>query len=119
MEDHGGQLVSGYKVLAACVIAEDQNGLLHHYYENAYIPWLSSKQAKHFLAEGLVEKASGTVEADGDTGTVLDGEVDVEAEQPPRSAPKADWVDYAVSTGSYTAEEADALTKAELIDAVG
>jgi hypothetical protein len=92
-----------YKVVVPCVIAQDREGHSHHYYDAAIIGWLSDSQAAHFLAEGLVEKVSGTASDDG---------------PPAKTAPKADWVTFAVSKGA-DADEAEALTKQELVELYG
>lgn len=38
---------------------------------------------------------------------------------PPQNAPKADWVGYAVRAGGLSAEEAEAMTKADLVEMFG
>lgn len=38
---------------------------------------------------------------------------------PARSAPKADWVAHAVRTGRMPREDAEAMTKTDLIDTLG
>lgn len=97
-----------YKVIAPCVIAQDENGFSHHYYgpggndPGATIHWLSDEQAEHFLNEGLVEKVGST----SDDGP------------PAKTAPKGDWVDYAISKGADPAE-AEESTKQELQDLYG
>lgn len=45
-----------YKVLVPCVIARDQGGHSHHYYEGAVIPWLDKDQASRWLDEEQVAK---------------------------------------------------------------
>lgn len=94
-----------YKVVAACVLAKDQQGKIHYQYEGAIIPWLSDEQADHFLAEGLVEESD--VELGGG-----------EDSPPAKSAAKAEWVDFAVSQGADQ-EEAEAMTKDDLIELYG
>lgn len=39
--------------------------------------------------------------------------------RPPQSAGKAEWVGYAVLVGEMTVDDADAMTKADLIDKFG
>jgi hypothetical protein len=101
-----------YRVTAPLVLAKDQDGHTHHRYEDAVIDWLSDEQAKHLLAEGLVEKISGR--------SVPKAEQPPEdADGPPKqAAPKADWVDYAVSKGADV-DEAEVLTKQELVELYG
>lgn len=95
-----------YKVTAPLVLAKDQDGHTHHRYEGAVIHWLNDEQAEHLVAEGMVEE--------------VDGGEDVEEAGPPaKSAPKQDWVDYAVDVHGADADEAGELTKQELIDEYG
>lgn len=93
-----------YKVVAPLVIAQDKDGHYHHVYQGGVIQWLSPEQEKHFLAEGLAEK-SGKIEDDPDG-------------PPAKTAPKADWVDYAISKGADPSE-AEESTKQELVDLYG
>ena len=93
-----------YRVVVPCVIAKDQGGHSHHYYEGAVIPWLNDAQAKHLVDENLVVEVEG-----GDSPG--DG-------PPAKTAPKADWVAFAVSKGADPAE-AEALTKPDLVDLYG
>ncbi|MGQ9348943.1 hypothetical protein [Mycolicibacterium gilvum] len=99
-----------YLVTAACVIAKDQEGKLAHRYEGDVISWLSDEQAAHFLENGLVESTSKGV-----------GGADPESEEsdghgpPAKTAPKADWVDYAESKG-YDRAEVEEMTKADIQD---
>jgi len=44
---------------------------------------------------------------------------EVEVERPVQSAAKGDWVDYAVTVGEVSREDAEAMTKAQLIDTYG
>ena len=89
----------GYTVTAPLVLAIDQDGHTHHVYQGGFIEWLSDEQAAHFLREGLVK------EGDDDGGSD-DG-------PPAKTAPKADWVAFAVASG-YDEAEADSMTKADL-----
>jgi hypothetical protein len=93
-----------YQVIAPCVLAKDQNGLIQHKYEGQLIPWLSDEQAKHFLdgEEPLVVKVGGpAVDDEPDDG------------KPKKTAPKADWVEYAVADG-YDRDEVEAMNKADI-----
>jgi hypothetical protein len=94
-----------YTVTAPLVLAVDRDGHTHHVYQGGEIDWLSKEQKEHFLSEKLVVEGSG----DGDSDE--DG-------PPAKAAPKADWVDYAVAQGA-DAEEAESLTKQELVDLYG
>ena len=63
----------------------------------------------------------GTIEIDDDERArqlIRAGHVERVAEAPAKSASKAEWVDYAVSLGADR-DEADALTKAELVERYG
>ena len=102
MEDHRGGVVS-YLVTAPCVIAKDQEGKNHHRYEGDVIAWLSDDQADHFIEAGLVEKTDKGV---GGSEPADDG-------PPPKTAPKAKWVDYAVASG-YDRDEVEEMTKADI-----
>lgn len=93
-----------YKVLVPCVIARDRDGHAHHYYESAVIGWLDDAQKQRFVDEGLVKTVDGGSSND-------DG-------PPAKTAPKADWVAFAVSKGADEVE-ADGLTKSELVDLYG
>lgn len=100
----------GYTVTAPLVLAIDEGGHTHHVYQGGFIEWLSDDQAAHFLNEGLVEEVGGGGSDDG---------------PPAKTAPKADWVAWAVAKSAetdepLTTEEADQLyTKPELIENFG
>lgn len=56
-----------YQVVAALVLAKDQQGLIHYVYEGGTIPWLSDEQAAHLVSEGLVIDLGGdAAEPDGE-----------------------------------------------------
>ncbi|PQM44671.1 hypothetical protein C1Y40_05167 [Mycobacterium talmoniae] len=103
-----------YRVTGALVIAKDQGGKLHHKYHGAVIPWLSDKQAEHFLRHGLVERLDDVpapVEAtESDAGAA--------AGKPPKVAPKEAWVEYGAANG-HDRGELEALNKQELVDLLG
>jgi predicted Ser/Thr protein kinase len=92
-----------YTVVSPCVIFKDQDGRQHHAYEGDRIAWLSSEQAKHFVDEKLVEKVGGAAEAEESED---DG-------APAKSAPKSEWVDFAVEAG-YDRAEVEEMTKADI-----
>lgn len=101
-----------YKVVAPLVLAKDREGKTHHRYTDEVIEWLPPDQAAHFVDTGLVVKVgaqSPVPDASGGDGA---------PEKPKQVAPKADWVDYAVSEG-LDRDEAEAMTKAELIEQYG
>lgn len=95
-----------YQVVAPLVIAKDHEGRPYHVYEGGVIQWLSDEQAAHFLGTGLVVKFD-------------DG-----SDKPPASAKKEVLVAWLVENAAkedgsdYTAEELDALTKAELSELI-
>jgi hypothetical protein len=91
-----------FKVTAELVLAKDQSGQIHHRYRGDSIAWLSPEQKAHFLAENLVEEGS-SADSDG---------------PPAKTAPKAEWVAFAVSKGA-DGDEAEGLTKQELQDLYG
>ena len=98
-----------YKVLAACVLAKNQQGLIQYVYESGVIQWLSEEQAAHFVEEGLVEEIGG--------GDPDDPPSD---EKPAKVATKAILVDWLDEHGQYDRDELEAQTKDqlwELIDA--
>lgn len=116
-----------FKVVAACVLAKDERGLIRHVYEGGVIEWLSPEQEKHFLDEGLVvkigssrrktraDKAEG--ESDGGSDPAAEPAAD---DRPPRVATKDVLVDWLDTHGSYDRDELEAQTKDqlwELIDA--
>ncbi|QFG09036.1 head-tail connector protein [Mycobacterium phage ThulaThula] len=114
-----------YRVTAALVCARDQGGRVHHRYYGEIIEWLPADQAKHLLDLGMVEKVgSAPAPVDEPVDDVEPEPVDVEPQPraeggaPLRAAPKADWVDYAVSKG-VDPVEAESLNKTELIELYG
>lgn len=106
-----------YQVIAPLVLAKDPEGKTHHRYEGEIIQWLSPEQARHFVDLGLVSEightaALGAVEVSSPTGD--------DYEKPKQVAPKAAWIEYAVfgAPGGQrlTRDEAEVLTKAELVE---
>lgn len=107
-----------YRVTAPLVLAKDREGKTHHVYENGLIEWLSPEQASHLLSMGMVEKVGGApapVDPDDD--------LDDEPDKPKQAAPKAAWEEYAVERAPegqrISQEEAESLTKKELIERFG
>lgn len=104
-----------YRVVAACVLAKNQQGLIRHVYEGGIIDWLSPEQEKHFLDEGLVEKVGGesapAASADADDVEVQVGEDG----KPVRASVKAALVKWLSENQSdYSAEELSAMHKDDL-----
>jgi hypothetical protein len=64
------------------------------------------------LAEAVFVRGEDVTEA---TRAAATAEVD----RPAQSATKGDWVDYAVSVGELSREDAEAMTKAQLIETYG
>lgn len=104
-----------YKVIVPLVLAKDRDGRTHHVYQDGEISWLSAEQAAYFLEAGLVAKVD-----DGGRTPAAAGDEGDEPDVPKQAAPKAVWVEYAVN-GAPEGErisdaEAEALTKAELVE---
>jgi hypothetical protein len=97
----------GLTVTAPLVIVKDDAGHDLYLYENAPVPAnADAGDVKRLKAEGMLGDAEQTApggEADG---------------PPAKSAPKSDWVDYAVAQGADP-DEADGSTKDQLIDTYG
>lgn len=102
-----------YRVTVPLVLARDKEGKVHERYQDAVIDWLDDDQKQHFLEAELVEQVGGSDDADSDDGP------------PAKTAPKPEWVAWAVAQSAatdepLTAEEADQLyTKPELIENFG
>jgi hypothetical protein len=119
-----------YLVTAPLVIAKDQAGKLHHVYEGGVIPWLSDDQAEHFVSTGLVKKVGGDVgpvvaelgsptpPPDPENPGAVKTTPEPGVTKPPQVATKDTWVEYAVARG-FDRAEAEDMTKAELIEALG
>lgn len=89
-----------------------------YHYQGSTIPWLSDEQANRFLDEGLVESVGGR-KAKGPAPVEVPPGVPVgNLDKPAHVATKDVWVDYAVSQGA-SRDEAEALTKAELVELYG
>ncbi|RFZ11189.1 hypothetical protein DSM43518_02029 [Mycobacterium marinum] len=106
-----------YRVIAPLVLAKDSAGRTHHRYEGSVIDWLSPDQTQHLLGLGMIE-AIGAASANPASPAPADS-----PEKPKQVAPKADWIDYAVN-GAPVADrisesEAEAMTKAELVEMFG
>ena len=113
-----------YKVVAPLVLAKDAEGRVHERYEGATIAWLSDEQARHFLGLGLVEEIGApAAAASRDDGDHSGGAGDGHEEPPKQVANKAAWEDWAVNHAPegqrISAEEAETLTKKELIARFG
>ncbi len=104
-----------FRVIAPLVLAKDREGKTHHVYEDGVIEWLSPEQERHLIDSSLVVRVGGNqFQSAG-----LDGDVD----KPKQAAPKAVWVEYAVNGAPederISEDEAETLTKAELVERFG
>lgn len=101
-------------VLAPCVILENEEGSRREAYQGAVVE-VQPKQVDHLLALGFVAKV-GTPEAVIPVAEdVGDPDVAATSDDPPKkTAPKADWVDYAVADG-YDRDEIEAMSKADIV----
>lgn len=116
-----------FEVIVPAALVHDESGRAHLRYRGEVVEWLGDEERERFLAEGFVTEAGSADEADesGDEGNESLGEGDEslgegdsEPKRPPQTAHKDAWVDYAVATGKYTCEEAEAMSKADLIAAL-
>lgn len=110
-----------YKVVAALVLAKNQQGLIQYVYEGGVIPWLSDEQAEHFVSSGLVVEIDDPEPEDDEPEDPADGG------KPAEDATNkvlAQWlIDNALKEdgSEYTEAELKPLNKAslwELINAV-
>lgn len=115
---------TSYKVVSPLAVVQDKSGVWHHHYQGAVIEGLGAEQVDHLLGLGFIAKV-GSDDAVVVPGTeFLDQAQIAEAaaarpvEMPAKVATKDVWVDYAVAKGADRTE-ADALTKAELIELYG
>jgi hypothetical protein len=128
-----------YKVVAPLVLVKDADGVTHHAYQGAVLDDLDKEQLDHLLGLGFVAKVGsdpavivpGTEFLVPDSVHVAevvapghifdepaaDPVTDVEG-RPAKVAPKAEWVDYAISQGADP-KEAEATNKADLIELYG
>lgn len=116
------------RVVAPLVLVRDELGRTHHAYEGSVVD-INVNHATYLLAEGMVvasDEDSPNVSADpvvdvddgaevgaGDPGADLPSSVS----KPQHVAPKARWVDYAVSQG-FNRDEAESMSKAALIESL-
>lgn len=78
-------------------------------------------EAERLLKAGAIVSADAPVAAPAGSAAQEEVVVDPPAGGPSRpkhTAPVADWRRYAVACGDFTADEAEELTKAELIEAL-
>jgi hypothetical protein len=116
--------MTALRVIAPLVLVRDEQGRIHHCYENAVIDAIDADHADYLLAQGMVVAVDDTrqppVAADRgepDQVEVGGGDPAVDRPRPPHVAAKERWIDYAVTQG-FSADEASAMTKAQLIAAL-
>jgi hypothetical protein len=109
-----------YKVLAPCVILENEEGVRREVYQGAVVEILP-KQVDHLLGLGFIAK-NGTADAVIPPEGAADPDsfpVAVSTVPPAKTAPVKAWEDYAVSVHGANRAEAEALSKSELIELFG
>jgi hypothetical protein len=80
---------------------------------------MAEKVTKGYL-QRVNEDGTPYVDATAEPTSGGDGEAPTEdVPRPAQSAPKAEWVGYAVRAGGMTPDDAEALTKHDLIDRFG
>lgn len=95
-----------FQVLAPLVVVRGPDGHTHHRYAGELVEYADPATAEYHVAQGMVARLGGSsLDAQPKTGA------------PAFVAPKAQWVDYAVSQG-FDRTEAEALPKAKLIEAL-
>lgn len=112
------------RVIAPLVLARDERGRIHHWYENTVVDVADASHAAYLLEQGMVVHADGTrpipVVSHPESPEVAEvngGDPVVDRPRPPHVAAKERWIDYAVSQG-FDGAEASAMTKAQLIAAL-
>ncbi|MFD7046183.1 hypothetical protein, partial [Rhodococcus jostii] len=85
---------------APLVLVTDQQGRLGYWYQGQDIPWIGDADRTRLEADGLITTTPAVASS--------------APARPSQTAPKAAWVDYAVSTG-IAKDDAEDLTKQELI----
>lgn len=120
-------------VTAPLAVLADATGRKCYYYRDATLPEdLPAAEVARVVGIGLVAEVEHTSETQssaepGTTGpetTGTDTATDTASAEtsagkpmrPPQAGLKADWVAYRVATGQLTEEQAEAMSKQELID---
>jgi hypothetical protein len=105
-----------YRTLAPLVLVKvpgaGDDYRVDYHYAGSIIPWLSDTQRKRFIDGKFVEEIG---DAPADEAEAVDGDIVTEA--PPKVAPLAAWIAYAISKG-FSKADAESKTKQELIDAL-
>lgn len=113
-----------YKVVSPLAVVQDDSGVWHHHYQGAVIEGFGAEQVDHLLGLGFIAKVGSdeAVVVPGaeflDTAQVAEVKAARLVDLPAKAARHDLWVDYAVSKGADRTE-AEALTKAELIELYG
>lgn len=101
--------MSGHILLASVFYLRQEDGSRKRFRQGDVVTGLSDDQVERLLKAGAIGSKSAPSQTEGDT------DVDV---RPKHVAPKAEWVDYAVTQGADR-EGAEDMTKAELIEMYG
>lgn len=118
-----------YTVTGALAVVTDSAGKLRYLYQGSPVPDdIADVEVSRLVESGLVtqDPEIRLMEPDEPTGPlgpsdpvdVAGGDDERDVARPPQVAPKADWVDYAVSRGA-SRNDAEVATKAELIERYG
>lgn len=110
----------GNVVTGPLAVVRDGAGKLRYYYQGTTLPAdLPGDEVGRLVDVGLVGPSSDTAgsPAGGDTPTP-DGDPDGGGRRPAQVAPKAAWVDWAVSQGA-SRSDAEESSKADLIELYG
>lgn len=104
-----------YIVTAPLVVAANPKGNLGYHYRGQMIGWLDDESRDRLVSDGMIEEfAADEVTADDPPPTVVE---EATVSRPAQTAPKPAWVEYAISKG-WSADDAEAATKADLISGV-
>lgn len=101
--------MSGHILLASVFYLRQEDGSRKRFRQGDVVTGLSNDQVQRLLKAGAIGSKSEPAQAEGDS------DVDV---RPKHVAPKAEWVDYAVTQGADR-EGAEDMTKADLIEMYG
>lgn len=110
-----------YRVLAPYVVAPDEDGVLHEYYQGAVAEAVSADAAARLVKDGFLEKVkaapakkAAAAKAAPKKPAGKSDDDDAPADLPALVAPDEDWIIYAVTQG-LSEDEARELGKAELV----
>ena len=91
----------------------------HHYLGEGGVVWAHDLPLPEPIAEKVTKGFLRRVNPDGSPWTDPDGAPADPSAKPAVNAVKAEWVGYAVRTHNVDPEEADGMTKADLIERFG